>query len=122
MKNETMMGIEDGLVMNEDVGSWSAEKYRQVQLYAHFFTQGMKGKWGSLVYLDLYAGAGQSRLKATKEILLGSPLIALSLDVKFDQHLFCEKNPEKLAKSGIFPENPEDLATLVQTSVSPSME
>jgi three-Cys-motif partner protein len=97
MKNETMMGIEDGLVMNEDVGSWTAEKYRQFQLYAHQFTRGMKGKWGSLVYLDLYSGAGQSRLKTTKDILLGSPLIALSLDVKFDHHFFCEKNPEKLA-------------------------
>jgi three-Cys-motif partner protein len=97
MKNETMMGIDDGLAMNEDVGGWSSEKYRQFQLYAHQFTQGMKGKWGSLIYLDLYAGAGQSRVKGTGEILLGSPLIALSLDVKFDHHLFCEKNAEKLA-------------------------
>lgn len=34
MKNETLMGVEDGLAMNEDVGSWTAEKYRQLQLYA----------------------------------------------------------------------------------------
>ena len=96
VKNETMLGEEDGLVMNEEgVGSWTAEKYRQFQLYAHFFTKGMKGKWGSLVYLDLYAGSGQSRLE-TGEILLGSPLIALSLDVQFDQYVFCEKNQEKL--------------------------
>lgn len=98
MKNETMLGEEDGLVMNEEgVGSWTAEKYRQFQLYAHQFTMGMKGKWPSLAYLDLYAGTGQSRVPGTNEILLGSPLIALSLDTQFDQYVFCEKNQEKLA-------------------------
>jgi three-Cys-motif partner protein len=97
MENETLYGTEDGLAMNEDVGSWTAEKYRQLQLYAHQFTQGMKGKWKSLAYLDLYAGSGQSRVTGTNEILLGSPLIALSLDVKFDLCVFCERDPMKLA-------------------------
>ncbi len=57
---------------------------------------GMKGKWRSLAYLDLYAGTGQSRVPGTNVILLGSPLIALSLDIQFDQYVFCEKNQEKL--------------------------
>jgi hypothetical protein len=52
MKNETLVGEEDELVMNEDVGSWSDFKYRLVQLYCQLFTAGMKGKWGSLVYVD----------------------------------------------------------------------
>lgn len=97
MKNETLAGEDDGLVMNEDVGSWTAEKYRQLQLYAHQFTKGMKGKWKSLAYLDLYAGSGQSRVAKTSEILLGSPLIALSLDNKFDDYIFCEKDESKLS-------------------------
>ena len=96
MDNQTLYGIEDDLVMNEDVGTWTAEKYRQLQLYAHQFTRSMKGKWKSLTYLDLYAGAGQSRVSVTREILLGSPLIALSLDVQFDQYVFCEKHTAKL--------------------------
>src|ERR1035441_4642177 len=84
--------------MNEEgVGSWTAEKYRQFQLYAHQFTKGMKGKWKSLAYLDLYAGSGQSRIPETNEILLGSPLIALSLDVQFDHYVFCEKDEAKLS-------------------------
>jgi three-Cys-motif partner protein len=97
MKNETLVGDEDSLVMNEDVGSWTAEKYRQLQLYAHLFTKGMKGKWTSLTYFEMYAGSGQSRAEGTGEILLGSPLIALSLDVQFDHYVFCEKNQAKLA-------------------------
>src|ERR1035437_1117031 len=98
VKNETLFGEQDGLEMNEEgVGSWTAEKYRQFQLYAHQFTQGMKGKWGSLAYLDLYAGSGQSRVPGTNEILLGSPLIALSLDVQFNQYVFCEMDQAKLS-------------------------
>jgi len=98
MKNETLLGEEDGLGMNEDgVGTWTPEKYRTFQLYAHQFTTGMKGKWTSLAYLDLYAGSGQSRLENTNQVLLGSPLIALSLDVPFDRYVFCEKDSGKLA-------------------------
>jgi len=97
MKNETMTGVEDGLPMNEDVGSWTAEKYRQIQIYSHIFTTGMKGKWSSLVYLDLYSGSGQSRVEKSREILLGSPLIALSLDNQFHRYVLCEKDPSKLA-------------------------
>lgn len=97
MKNETLLGVDDGLVMNEEVGSWTAEKYRQFQLYAQLFTKGMKGKWKSLVYLDLYAGSGQSRVKGTSEILLGSPLIALSLDFQFDLYIFCERDGAKIS-------------------------
>jgi len=62
----------------------------------HLFTKGMKGKWSSLTYLELYAGAGQSRIEGSKAILLGSPLIALSLNVQFDHYVFCEKDQAKL--------------------------
>jgi three-Cys-motif partner protein len=93
MKNETLYGTEDGLFMNEQgVGSWSADKYALVRLYAHLFTSGMKGKWSSLVYVELYSGAGQSRVDGSGEILLGSPMIALSIDVPFDQYIFCDVN------------------------------
>jgi hypothetical protein len=44
MRNETLYGIEDGLLMNEEVGAWSPDKYKLLQLYAHLFTSGMHGK------------------------------------------------------------------------------
>lgn len=96
MENKTLYGVDDGMVMN-DVGPWSPEKYGLTRLYCQFFTKGMKGKkWSALVYLDLYAGAGLSRICGTNEILLGSPLIALSVDVQFDQYVFCEQDAEKM--------------------------
>lgn len=96
MENRTLYGIEDGLAVNEDVGSWSPEKYRILQLYAHLFTKGMKGKWKGLTFVDLYSGAGHSRMKGSDEILLGSPLIALALDVLFDKYVFVESDAEKI--------------------------
>jgi three-Cys-motif partner protein len=97
MKNETLYGIEDGLFMNQQgVGSWSADKYALVRLYAHLFTSGMKGKWPNLVYVDMYSGAGQSRIDGSGDILLGSPLIALSIDIPFDRYIFCDMNSSAL--------------------------
>jgi len=93
MRNETLHGVDDGLFMNEQgVGAWSTDKYALIRLYAHLFTSGMKGKWPNLVYVDLYSGAGQSRIDGSNEILLGSPLIALSIDIPFDQYIFCDSN------------------------------
>lgn len=98
MENRTLLGKEDGLVMNEDVGSWTPEKYRQIQLYMHQFTTGMKDKWrGKLTFVDLFAGTGLSRLKQTGEILLGSPLIALSMDQRFAKYIFCDEDTNKIS-------------------------
>jgi three-Cys-motif partner protein len=96
MRNETLFGSEDDLVMNEEVGSWSEEKYAQFRNYAQIFTRGMSKRWDSLTYLDLYSGSGLSRVKGTNQILLGSPLIALSIDVPFNRYVFCEKDASKL--------------------------
>jgi three-Cys-motif partner protein len=96
MRNETLYGTEDGLLMNEEVGAWSPDKYKLLQLYAYLFTNGMRGKWSSLTYVDMYSGAGLSRVKGTNQVLLGSPLIALSLDYKFSRYIFCEADPGRL--------------------------
>ena len=79
----------DGLPIRT-VKPYSNLKY---ELLAHFdstFSTGMKRKWDSRVYLDLYAGPGKSRIKGSKRILLGSPLIALSVSDPFDKYIFCE--------------------------------
>jgi three-Cys-motif partner protein len=97
MENRTLYGIDDGLSMNEKgVGAWSEDKYALVRLYAQLFTSGMKDKWKSLVFVDLYSGAGQSRIEGTDKILFGSPLIALSIDRPFDKHIFCDRDPQAL--------------------------
>ncbi len=86
---------EDGLEIPE-VGSWVETKYRLVGLYDKLFATGMKGKWGKRVYVDLYAGAGYSRIRGTNRLLAGSPFLALSVPDPFDQYIFCESSPPLL--------------------------
>src|SRR5437867_2964503 len=86
---------DDGLE-TAPVGSWAEEKYTIVALYDRLFSTGMKNKWDIRVYIDLYAGAGHVRVKGTKRILRGSPLIALSVPDRFDKYIFCEKSTKNL--------------------------
>lgn len=82
---------DDGLPTPE-VGSWVEEKYELVNRYNRQFSTGMKRKWDCRVYIDLYAGAGRSKIRGTNHILEASPLLALGVPDKFDKYIFCEKD------------------------------
>jgi three-Cys-motif partner protein len=86
---------DDGLICPE-IGEWSEDKYRLIALYDQLFATGMKGKWDMRVYIDLYCGAGYGIIKGTGSRLMGSPLIALSVEHPFDKYVFCDDDPEKL--------------------------
>lgn len=86
---------DDGLTAPE-VGTWAEEKHRRVSLYSTLFSSGMKKKWSKRIYIELYAGAGYSRIRDTPRLILGSPLRALTLEVPFDKYVFCEENRENL--------------------------
>jgi three-Cys-motif partner protein len=86
---------DDGLATPE-VGPWVEDKYRLVGLYNRLFSTGMKSKWDCRVYIDLFAGAGRSKIRGTKRIIPGSPLLALSVPDRFDKYIFCEEDGELL--------------------------
>src|SRR5579863_7796542 len=86
---------EDGLIVPE-IGPWAEDKYRFIGMYDQLFSKGMKDKWGKRVYIDLYAGSGMGRVKGTDTVLMGSPMMALTVDHPFDRYVFCEQNPEYL--------------------------
>jgi len=89
MVEELTQPADDGLVCPE-VGAWTEDKHRLVSLYATLFSSGMKQKWNRRIYLELYAGAGYSRIRGTEKIILGSPLRALYAENAFDKYIFCE--------------------------------
>lgn len=94
--NDHIVKVEaDGLPYN-DVGVWTGAKHRLVGYYAALFSAGMKDKWQKRIYIELYAGAGYSRIRDTERIIAGSPIQALALKVPFDKYIFCEQDPEKL--------------------------
>jgi three-Cys-motif partner protein len=86
---------DDGLITPE-IGPWGEQKYRLLQGYAKVFATSMKNKWDARIYVDLFAGSGRSRIRDTGKILLASPLLALQIPDRFDQYIFCEKDPQKL--------------------------
>jgi len=95
MAGDKRYGYDDGLPIPE-VGGWAETKYRLVSLYDSLFSTGMKRKWDQRVYIDLYSGSGYSRVRHSDKILLGSPLLALSVADPFDKYIFCEEDPELL--------------------------
>ena len=86
---------DDGLFCQE-VGSWTEEKHSLVSLYAKLFSTGMKQKWDERVYIELYAGAGCSKIEGTSRWIAGSPIRALALEDPFDKYIFCERDAKQL--------------------------
>lgn len=81
----------DDLTTN-DVGPWAEQKYRYVGMYAELFSTGMKNKWSRRVYLDLFAGTGHSRIRNSSRVVLGSPLVALTLPDLYDAYVFSDED------------------------------
>jgi three-Cys-motif partner protein len=86
---------DDGLPCSE-VGAWAEDKYTLVGLYDRLFSTGMKKKWPTRVYFDLYSGPGFVRVRGTGRMLMGSPLLALSVPDPFGTYLLCERERELL--------------------------
>jgi len=78
-----------------EVREWSLEKYKLVGSYCDIFTSGMKNKWGKLVYIDLFAGAGYAKVIEKNKIYKNSAFIAMSTPNTFAKYILCEQDPER---------------------------
>lgn len=94
--NDQQVLPDDGLITPE-IGSWGEHKYLLVSNYARIFATSMKAKWHCRVYIDLFAGAGRSRIARTSRIVPASPLLALDIPDRFDRYIFCEKDEVKMS-------------------------
>ncbi|HEX2252754.1 MAG TPA: three-Cys-motif partner protein TcmP [Thermoanaerobaculia bacterium] len=88
--------LDDDGLYTPDVGDWAEDKYRRHKLYATLFTNSMRDKWKQLVYVDLFAGAGRSRVRPAGRIIPASPVLALSLKHPFDRYVFSEADPKRM--------------------------
>jgi three-Cys-motif partner protein len=86
----------DGL-HTPSVGEWGRQKYLRLWTYATIFARGMKHRYRHRVYIDLFAGAGKAVIRETGEIVLGSPLLALSVPDPFTRYVFCDDEEERVA-------------------------
>ena len=85
---------DDGLFIPE-VRLWSLEKYKLVGSYCDIFSTGMKNLWEQRIYIDLFAGAGFSKIIETGKIYKSSALIAMSLPNPFTKYILCEQDSER---------------------------
>jgi len=93
MNDNFFLAEADGLV-TPTVRSWAKTKHRIVYEYNELFSRGMKKFWDQRIYIDLYSGAGKSKLKKTNKILYGSPLLSLKVPDPYDKYIFCDKEEE----------------------------
>lgn len=87
---EPLKPLDDDGLPTAEIGAWGEEKYRHVLFYASLFIKSIRTKWDEIIYLDLFAGSGRSRVRGTKRIVNASPLIILGMPEVFDKYIFCE--------------------------------
>jgi len=87
---ERLPELDDDSLVTPEVGEWGEDKYQLVRCYADIFSRAMSGKWASLVYVDLFAGAGRARLTDSHRIVAASPLLVLDVPKPFTTYIFCE--------------------------------
>jgi len=97
MRAEILSPVEEDGLVTPEVNEYAKSKYSLLYDYATIFSTSMKEKWKNRVYIDLFSGAGKSRLKRAGSVLLSSPLLALSVPDPFTRYVFCESDPERLS-------------------------
>ncbi len=94
-----LSSVEDGLPTRSSQ-EYAKLKLKTLETYLDITTTAMRNKnWAGMFYLDLQAGSGKNKIG--KEIILGSPLMALNLEYPFTHYRFNEldkKLSDALAK------------------------
>ncbi len=83
--------VDDGLAMRP-AGPWAKEKLDYLNRYIAVFETAMRDTWRERNYIDLMAGPGKNRVRETGEVLLGSPLLALTTRYPFTGYHFVDLN------------------------------
>lgn len=86
-----LLSVDDGLYCRPS-GVWAEEKLDYLRRYIEIFEFSMQKKWDVRNYIDILAGPGKNFIKEKKVYILGSPLIALTIDPPFSNYYFIEEN------------------------------
>src|SRR5690606_28563280 len=93
MSANYLLAEDDGLTMRESQ-DYAKDKLTILRGYISRFTTSMRNKlWRALYFIDLQAGPGKNIFDPSKDVMLGSPLIALETRYSFTQYRFVELNP-----------------------------
>ncbi len=81
--------VDDDLVFRP-CGPWTEIKLDYLTRYIDIFETSMRKRWSKRNYIDLLAGPGKNRVRESKKVLLGSPLIALTTRYPFTGYFFVD--------------------------------
>ena len=102
-----------------EVGPWAREKLDALARYLDYYTKVLKNQRWRTIYLDAYAGGGRAVVRSeeheslvgpnlfgdelaidadTRELIDGSPRVALSIANPFDRYVFADPNPNRAAE------------------------
>ena len=84
---------DDGLLMRE-AGAWAMVKLDYLTRYIGVFETSMRQKWPVRYYVDLLAGPGKNVVRDSGDVLLGSPLLALTTTYPFTGYFFTDLSDE----------------------------
>lgn len=84
---------DDGLYLPK-IRPHSLGKIRRHNVYADLFTRAMAGKYGHLVYIGLYSGAGKAVIRETGAVVETSALGVIKQAVPFTKYVFVDSNPD----------------------------
>ena len=74
------------------LGPWARSKLHYLDYYADLFSTGMQYHWPSRAYLDLFSGPGMCSIRGTREVVAGSPLVALRQKTPFTHYAFIDSD------------------------------
>jgi three-Cys-motif partner protein len=102
-----------------EVGPWARDKLDALARYLDFYTKVMKNQPWRTLYLDAYAGGGRAIVRTgdrppprgadlfydappidieVRELIDGSPRIALGVTYPFDRYVLVDSDPERVAE------------------------
>jgi three-Cys-motif partner protein len=84
-----LLPVDDGLPMRP-AGLWAKAKLDYLARYITVFETSMRQRWAIRNYVDLQAGPGKNKIRNTGEVLLGSPLLALTASHPFTGYFFVD--------------------------------
>lgn len=80
----------------DEIGPWSEVKLDILRQYGGPYSRILKNNGFPHGYIDAFSGPGLHIRKEDKQEVLGSPLVALSIEPQFDEYHFIDLDGEKL--------------------------
>lgn len=87
---------DDGLRIR-DSGEWAVAKLDYLHRYLNVLTiSSKKQHWECINYIDLFSGPGKCKIRKAQRIILGSPLLAVNLQLPFDHYYFVDMDVDNI--------------------------